>query len=80
MSRPRRRQGQSHWSPDEIDRLERAIIDGSRVQLSRRGTEYMVVPREIRSSGPNDELVGTTNTGDELSFPFDEIEGYEVIW
>jgi hypothetical protein len=68
------------WSPETVDRLERAIVEGARVQLWRRGTEYMVVPREIRSRGPGDELVGTTNTGDELSFPFDEIEGFEVIW
>lgn len=68
------------WSPEAVDRLERAIVEGARVQIWRRGTEYMVVPREIRSRGPNDELVGTTNTGDELAFPFDEIEGYEVIW
>ena len=46
------------WSPDAVDRLERAIIEGARVQLWRRGTEYMVVPREIRSRGSEDELVG----------------------
>ena len=68
------------WSPEEVDRLERAIMEGARVQLWRRGTEYMVVPREIRSRGSDDELVGTTNTGDELRFPFTEIEGFEVVW
>ena len=68
------------WSPDAVDRLERAIIEGARVQLWRRGTEYMVVPREIRSRGSEDELIGTTNAGDVLAFPFEEIEAYEVIW
>jgi hypothetical protein len=68
------------WSPEAVDRLERAIVEGARVQVWRRGTEYMVVPRRIRSRGPGDELVGTTNTGDELSFPFEEIEGFEVVW
>ena len=68
------------WSPDEVDRLERAIVEGARVQLWRRGTEYMLVPLAIRSRGPDDELVGTTNTGDELAFPFAEIEHFEVVW
>lgn len=68
------------WSPDAVDRLERAIVEGARVQLWRRGTEYMVVPHEIRSRGSDDELVGTTNAGDELTFPFDEIERFEVVW
>jgi hypothetical protein len=68
------------WSPEAVDRLERAIVEGARVQIWRRGTEYMVVPRAIRSRGSEDELVGVTNTGDELSFPFGEIESYEVIW
>ena len=79
MSRPVRRQGHVHWSPDEMDRLERAIIEGARVQLSRRGTIYMIVPREIRSRGSTELLVGTTNAGDELSFALDEIERFEVL-
>lgn len=68
------------WSPEEVDRLERAIAEGARLQIWRRGTEYMVVPLRIRSRGSVDELIGTTNTGDQLSFSFEEIERYEVIW
>jgi hypothetical protein len=67
------------WSPDEMDRLERAIVDGSRVQLTRRGTEYVVIPREIRSNGPIDTLVGITSTGDELSFSLPELENFVVL-
>ena len=80
MSRPARPRGHVQWSPDEMDRLERAIIDGARVQLSRRGTIYMVVPREIRSRGSSEFLVGTTNAGEELAFALDEIEYFDVIW
>lgn len=68
------------WSPDAVDRLERAIMEGARVQIWRRGTEYMLVPSGIRTRGQQDILVGTTNTGDVLSFPLSEIESYEVIW
>lgn len=67
------------WSPDTMDRLERAIVEGTRVQLTRRGTEFVVVPREIRSSGPIDSLVGLTSTGDELTFSLPEIDDFVVL-
>ena len=68
-----------NWTPDRMDRLERAIVEESRVQISRRGTLYVVVPREIRSEGPSEVLVGTSYTGDDLRFALDEIEAFEVI-
>jgi hypothetical protein len=67
------------WSPDDLDSLERAIVDGSRVQLTRRGTEYIVIPTSIRSSGSVDELIGTTSTGDRLKFPLPEIDDFAVF-
>ena len=79
MTRPTRTRGQSHWTPDDIDRLERAIVEGSRVQLSRRGTEYVVIPREIQSRGPSEILIGTTNAGDDLSFSLADIEFFDIL-
>jgi hypothetical protein len=67
------------WSPDAMDRLERAIVEGARVQLTRRGTEYVVVPREIRSSGTADNLLGVTSTGDEMTFALPEIDDFVVL-
>lgn len=67
------------WKPDDMDRLEQAILEGTRVQLTRRGTEYVVIPREIRSTGPEDTLVGLTSTGDELSFSLPEIDSFVVL-
>ncbi|MEX2571514.1 MAG: hypothetical protein WD737_09405 [Gemmatimonadota bacterium] len=67
------------WSPDEMDRLERAIVDGNRVQLTRRGTEYVVVPREIRTRGRVDAVVGVTSTGDELTFSLPEVDHFAVL-
>jgi hypothetical protein len=67
------------WSPEEMDRLERAIVEGTRIQLTRRGTEYVVLPREIRSSGSEDTLVGVTSTGDELSFSLPEVDFFVVL-
>ena len=67
------------WSPDKIDRLERAIVDGSRVQLTRRGTEYVVMPMQIRATGPVDELIGKTSTGDQLTFTLPEVDEFVVL-
>jgi predicted DNA-binding transcriptional regulator YafY len=69
-----------HWRPEDMDRLERAISDGDRVQLMRRGTEYVVVPRRIVSDGSAEVLVGTTATGDDLRFQLDEIERFVVLF
>ncbi len=68
-----------HWSPEAVDQLERAIVDGDRVQLYRRGTEYVVTPHEIRLHGNTEELLATTNAGDELTFQMDEIESFVVL-
>jgi uncharacterized protein with PhoU and TrkA domain len=67
------------WSPDAMDQLERAIVEGMRVQLTRRGTEYVVLPKAIRATGPEDVLVGITSTGDELSFPLTELDDFVVL-
>ncbi len=69
-----------HFSPNEIDRIERAIVEEARVQLSRRGTEYVVRPRELRSEGGREILVATTNAGDDLEFALDELEYLDVIF
>lgn len=67
------------WSPDSMDQLERAMVDGMRVQLTRRGTEYVVSPKEVRTNGPIDVLVGITSTGDELSFTLSEVDDFVVL-
>ena len=69
-----------NFTPDDMDRLERAIVEGARVQLSRRGTVYVVIPREIRSLvGAREELVATSYTSDQLHFALDDLEGFEVL-
>ena len=69
-----------NWSPEAMERLERAIVEGSRIQLLRRGTEYVVYPRSIRADEGGDALLATTNTGDDLSFMLDEIDRFDVLW
>lgn len=68
-----------HWSPDDMDRLERAIAEGSRVQLLRRGTDYSVVPKALRPEGATEVLIAThTTTGEDLEFRLDEIQEWAV--
>lgn len=75
-----RRSVQGQWSPEDMDELERAIVEGARITLSRRGSEYVVTPTRIRSQGSTDHLVGTTNAGDDLAFALDEIEYFDVMY
>jgi hypothetical protein len=68
------------WNPSRLDRLERAIADGCRVQVSRRGTEYVVVPRSLRTVYGTEVLTAThPNTGDEIEFRLDEVEYLEIL-
>jgi hypothetical protein len=68
-----------HWSPDDMDRLERAIAEGSRVQLVRRGTDYSVVPKALRPEGAIEVLIAThMTTGEDLEFRLDEIQEWTV--
>ena len=69
------------WKPQDLDRLERAIDEGARIQLSRRGTEYVILPRELRSEGATEVIVAVhPNTGDEMRFALDEIDGFSVLY
>jgi hypothetical protein len=69
-----------NWDPRQVDRLEGAIRDGSRVELMRRGTEYSVIPRSLRSEGATEVLIAThTTTGEDLEFRLDEIERWSVF-
>ena len=69
------------WRPQDLDRLERAIDEGARIRLSRRGTEYVILPRELRSEGAREVIVAVhPNTGDEMRFALDEVDEYAVLY
>ncbi len=67
------------WSPEEMERLERAIVEGARIWITRRGTEYVLLPRSLGAEGSREVLTATTTLGDDLRFRLDEIEQWEVI-
>lgn len=71
--------GGHQWTPSEMERLERAIVEGDRVQLMRRGSEYVVTPREVVSGPTGDVLLATTYAGLDLEFALDELDAFDVI-
>ena len=64
----------------QYDQLERAIVDGSRIAIYRRGTEYVLIPLRI---GLRDgrETIEARNpvTGDTMTLVLDEIDSLEFV-
>lgn len=68
------------WSPERLDQLERAVRDGRRVALMRRGTEFVVIAVRLTTNGGREALVGRLPmTGEELTFMLDELEAFHVV-
>lgn len=64
----------------QYEQLERAVADGRRIAVQRRGTEYLVVPARL---GIRDgrEVIEASNptTGDNLTLYLDEVDAIEVV-
>jgi hypothetical protein len=68
------------WTSDRMDQLERAVRDGLRVALTRRGTEFIVTALRVTTAGRREALVGRLPmTGEELEFPLDEMDSFQVL-
>ena len=65
---------------EQYEELERAVRDGTRISVYRRGTEYIVVPRHLALRGGR-ELIEARNptTGDVLKLYLDEVDSIEVV-
>ncbi len=64
----------------QYDALERAIADGRRLAVWRRGTEFMVIVDRLRVTGGREALeTHHPTTGDKLTLYIDELEGIEVV-
>jgi hypothetical protein len=67
-------------TPAALDALERAVREGRRVALRRRGTEYVVVATRLESEGKGDVLFGRLPmTGEVLSFRLPELERFAIL-
>lgn len=68
-------------SHKQYDALERAILEGRRVAIWRRGTEYVVVPERLRiTNGRESVEARNPSTGDHLVLHLDEVDTIEVVW
>lgn len=65
----------------QYETIERAIVDGTRVALRRRGhREYVLIPLRLRLIDGR-EAIETRNpvTGHDLTIFLDDVEGIEVV-
>jgi len=67
-------------STTQYDQLERAIVDGTRLTIMRRGTEYLVIPERLRMVDGREIIVARhPSTGHRLELVIDEIDALEVV-
>lgn len=67
-------------SPQQYDTLERAVRDGRRISVMRRGTEYLIIPLSIgMRSGKEAMEARNPTTGDSMVIFIDDIESFAVI-
>jgi len=70
----------TEWNHQQYDLLERAILNGKRISAYRRGTEYVVVPRRLRTISGREAVDAThPTTGDEITLFLDEMDSFEVV-
>ena len=75
-----RRSPLTQLNSEQYDSLERAITDGRRLSIWRRGTEFMIVVDRLRVSGGREALEAHhPTTGDKLTLYIDELEAIEVV-
>ncbi len=65
---------------DQYEMLERAVLNGQRIMVYRRGTEYLVVPDRIAVHGRREAIEARNpTTGDRLTLYIDELDAIEVV-
>lgn len=64
----------------QYDELERAVRDGTRIAVYRRGTEYVVIPQRLRMLDGREavEAVHPT-TGEQITLFIDDVESIEPV-
>jgi hypothetical protein len=70
----------AHLTHQDYDALERAILAGRRIVVWRRGTEYIVVPVELRQRAGREAIEARNpTTGDQMTLYLDDVEAIEVV-
>jgi hypothetical protein len=70
----------AQFSHRQYDALERAIVDGRRIAIYRRGTEYVVTPRSLALRAGREVIDAVhPTTGEAMTFYLDELDDIQVI-
>lgn len=70
----------AHLNHEQYDSLERAIVHGRRIVVWRRGTEYVLVPTELRVRNGRESIEARNPvTGDALTLYLDDLDAIEVV-
>ena len=64
----------------QYDALERAVTDGRRIIVYRRGSEYIVVPTRLQVTGGRESISARhPTTGESITFYIDELDSIDVV-
>ena len=64
----------------QYDALERAVRDGTRIAVYRRGTEYIVIPQRLRMLVGREAVESIhPTTGDRITLYLDEVDAIEIV-
>lgn len=64
----------------QYDLIERAVTNGQRLVVYRRGTEYIVIPERLGLRDRREAIEARNpTTGDHLTLFIDELESIEVV-
>jgi hypothetical protein len=65
---------------DQYEALERAVTDGRRIAVQRRGTEYLVVPTRLGIRAGREAIDARhPTTGETITLFIDEVDDIEVV-
>jgi hypothetical protein len=65
---------------NQYDALERAIANGIRIAVWRRGTEFIVIPKRLRLDKGREAIEAMhPTTGHQLTLYIDEVDAIEVV-
>lgn len=70
----------AQFTHEQYDRLERAVARRQRIVVTRRGTEYVVIPLSLENREGR-EMIEARNptTGDTLALYLDELDAIETV-
>ena len=70
----------AHLTHQQYEQLERAVADGRRIAVHRRGTEYVLVPSRLAIRDGREAIEASNpTTGDHLTIYLDELDAFEVV-